>query len=107
MTNWLTVSTHTEDRQGLTNGGIGSDITIGTIGTLSLSASASRGDKQGNQYSAGYSYYGNIWGINYQHIQRSENFANLSSYRSTTTLSRQSDRATLSLSPWGKSAWRI
>lgn len=102
LTNWLTVSTHTEDRQGLTNGGIGSDITIGTIGTLSLSASASQGDKQGNQYSAGYSYYGNIWGINYQHIQRSENFANLSSYRSTTTLSRQSDQATLSLSPWGK-----
>lgn len=102
LTNWLTLSSHTEDRQGLTNAGIGSDIGIGTLGTLSLSASASQGDKRGNQYSAGYSYYGNIWGINYQHTQRSENFANLSSYRSTATLSRQSDQATLSLSPWGK-----
>jgi outer membrane usher protein len=102
LTNWLTVSTHTEDRQGLTNAGVGSDIGIGTLGTLSLSTSASQGDEQGRQYSAGYSYYGNIWGINYQHIQRSENFANLSSYRSTATLSRQSDQATLSLSPWGR-----
>ncbi|HEO9305344.1 TPA: fimbrial biogenesis outer membrane usher protein [Klebsiella aerogenes] len=102
LTNWLTLSMHTEDRQGLTNGGVGSDIAIGALGTLSLSASTSKGDGQGDQYSAGYSYYGNIWGINYQHIQRSENFANLSSYRSTVTLSRQSDQATLSLSPWGK-----
>ncbi|EOW1326303.1 fimbria/pilus outer membrane usher protein [Klebsiella aerogenes] len=102
LTNWLTLSMHTEDRQGLTNGGVGSDIAIGALGTLSLSASTSKGDGQGDQYSAGYSYYGNIWGINYQHIQRSENFANLSSYRSTATLSRQSDQATLSLSPWGK-----
>ncbi len=102
LTNWLTLSMHTEDRQGLTNGGVGSDIAIGALGTLSLSASTSKGNGQGDQYSAGYSYYGNIWGINYQHIQRSENFANLSSYRSTVTLSRQSDQATLSLSPWGK-----
>lgn len=102
LTNWLTVSTHTEDRQGLTNAGIGSDFGIGTLGTLSLSASTSQGDDRGRQYSAGYSYYGNIWGMNYQHIQRSENFANLSSYRSTATLSRKSDQATLSLSPWGK-----
>ncbi|MFE1280927.1 fimbria/pilus outer membrane usher protein [Klebsiella aerogenes] len=102
LTNWLTLSMHTEDRQGLTNGGVGSDIAIGALGTLSLSASTSKGDGQGDQYSAGYSYYGNIWGINYQHIQRSENFSNLSSYRSTVTLSRQSDQATLSLSPWGK-----
>ncbi|MCI1035533.1 fimbria/pilus outer membrane usher protein [Raoultella terrigena] len=102
VSNWLTLSTHTEDREGLTNAGIGSDISVGTLGTLSLSASASQGEGKGNQFTSGYSYYSSAWGINYQHIQRSANFDNLSSYRSTATLSRQSDQATLSLSPWGR-----
>ncbi|WP_174508146.1 fimbria/pilus outer membrane usher protein [Klebsiella oxytoca] len=102
VSNWLTVSTHTEDREGLTNAGIGSDISVGTLGTLSLSASASQGEGNGNQLTSGYSYYSGIWGLNYQHIQRSADFDNLSSYRSTSTLSRQSDQATLSFSPWGR-----
>lgn len=102
VSNWLTLSTHTEDREGLTNAGVGSDISVGTLGTLSLSASASQGEGKGNQLTSGYSYYSGIWGVNYQHIQRSADFDNLSSYRSTSTLSRQSDQATLSLSPWGR-----
>lgn len=102
VSNWLTLSTHTEDREGLTNAGIGSDISVGTLGTLSLSASASQGEGNGNQLTSGYSYYSGIWGLNYQHIQRSADFDNLSSYRSTSTLSRQSDQATLSFSPWGR-----
>lgn len=102
VSNWLTLSTHTEDREGLTNAGIGSDISVGTLGTLSLSASASQGEGKGNQLTSGYSYYSGIWGVNYQHIQRSADFDNLSSYRSTSTLSRQSDQATLSFSPWGR-----
>ncbi|XXD11761.1 fimbria/pilus outer membrane usher protein [Klebsiella sp. R445] len=102
VSNWLTLSTHTEDREGLTNAGIGSDISVGTLGTLSLSASASQGEGKGSQLTSGYSYYSGIWGVNYQHIQRSADFDNLSSYRSTSTLSRQSDQATLSFSPWGR-----
>lgn len=102
VSNWLTLSTHTEDREGLANAGIGSDISVGTLGTLSLSASASQGEGNGNQLTSGYSYYSGIWGLNYQHIQRSADFDNLSSYRSTSTLSRQSDQATLSFSPWGR-----
>lgn len=102
VSNWLTLSTHTENREGLANAGIGSDISVGTLGTLSLSASASQGEGNGNQLTSGYSYYSGIWGLNYQHIQRSADFDNLSSYRSTSTLSRQSDQATLSFSPWGR-----
>lgn len=100
--NWLTLSTHTEDREGLTNAGIGSDIGVGNLGTLSLSGSASRGEGDGNQFTSGYSYYGSSWGVSYQHIRRSAGYDNLSTYGSTATLSRQSDQATLSLSPWGR-----
>ncbi|WP_139536307.1 fimbria/pilus outer membrane usher protein [Klebsiella spallanzanii] len=102
LNNWLTLSAHTEDRKGLTNAGIGGDIGVGNLGTLSLSTSASRSEGNGNQFTAGYSYYGNSWGVNYQHIQRSANYDNLSTYGSVTALSRQSDQATLSLSPWGR-----
>lgn len=102
LNNWLTLSAHSEDRKGLTNAGVGGDIGVGNLGTLSLSTSASRGQGNGNQFTAGYSYYGNSWGINYQHIQRSANYDNLSTYGSTSMLSRQSDQATLSLSPWGR-----
>ena len=102
VNNWLTLSTHTEDRKGLTNAGIGSDIGVGNLGTLSLSTSASRGDGSGNQLTAGYSYYASSWGVNYQHIRRSADYNNLSTYGSVAALSRQSDQATLSLSPWDR-----
>ena len=102
VNNWLTLSTHTEDRKGLTNAGIGSDIGVGNLGTLSLSTSASRGNGSGNQLTAGYSYYASSWGVNYQHIRRSADYNNLSTYGSVAALSRQSDQATLSLSPWDR-----
>lgn len=102
LSQWLTFSVHTEDREGLTNAGVGSDIGVGNWGTLSLSASASQGEGTGSQITSGYSYYGGRWGINLQHIQRSANFNNLSTWDSATSLSNRSDQATLSLTPWGK-----
>ncbi|MBU9819554.1 fimbrial biogenesis outer membrane usher protein [Rahnella sp. BCC 1045] len=45
LSNYLTLSGHTEIAQGLTLGGLGGDIAVGTWGTLSVSGSTSKADR--------------------------------------------------------------
>lgn len=44
LSNYLTLSTHTEFTQGLALGGLGADVAVGTWGTLSVSGSQSKAD---------------------------------------------------------------
>ncbi|KAF1069392.1 MAG: Outer membrane usher protein YehB [Pseudomonas citronellolis] len=91
----LTLSVHGEAAGGLSLGGAGADVAVGTLGTLSLAASQS--GTQGQQYLLGYSYYSRSLGLSLQHIQRSGDYRDLSSLGDDYQLAQRSDQATASL----------
>ncbi|MBK0035067.1 fimbrial biogenesis outer membrane usher protein [Erwinia sp. S43] len=101
LNNSFTLSLHAEGRPGLQLGGIGGDVAVGRWGTLSSAVSQSRADDSGNQYVVGYSYYTSYFGLAMQHLQRSENYTDISTWKTATQLSRQADQATLSFAPLG------
>ena len=103
----LTLSTHAEGRAGLTLAGIGSDIAVGHWGTLSGAISQSQANQQGSQYAVGYSYYSSLFGLSFQHLQRSQHYSDISSWKTSYQLSRQSDQATLSFAPLGPAVGNI
>ncbi|MGQ6549187.1 fimbria/pilus outer membrane usher protein [Serratia sp. IR-2025] len=143
LSNYLTLSGHSEATQGLALGGLGADIAVGTWGTLSLSASQSKANhppvatsdvvndqivrpntpgmphpnqnidnplgtkvtdkKDGSQYTLGYSYNSTLFSFSAQRASRTVGYQDLTSYTSNTRLSRQSDQATFSASPFGSS----
>lgn len=100
LTNYLTLSGHSELSDGLTLAGIGSDIAIGRWGTFSNAYSLD--DNNGQNYILGYSYYSQWFSIAVQHSQRTNDYQDLSTFRTTGQLSRRSDQATFSTSPFGK-----
>ncbi|WP_437616457.1 fimbria/pilus outer membrane usher protein, partial [Erwinia sp. V71] len=100
LTDSLSLSTHAEGREGLATGGVGADIALGLLGTLSTSISHSSPD--GQQLSVGYSYYGRRFSLSAQHLQRSRGYSDLSVYDTSATLSRRTDQLTLSTTPFGQ-----
>lgn len=91
----VTLSAHGESASGLKLAGAGADIGVGVYGTLSLAAtnSQSHSDK-GQQYLAGYSYYGRNFGVALQRVQRVGDYTDLSSVSGKFRLARRSDQAT-------------
>lgn len=100
LCNTVTGSLHGEAEAGLVLAGVGGDMRIGRWGTLSFSSSQSQTDKSGTQYSLGYSYTGQHWSFNAQHLQRSDQYIDLSSYRNDSQPSHRSEQATLTLIPY-------
>lgn len=95
----LTVSAHGESASGLKLAGAGADIGVGVYGTLSLAASNSDSNSgTGQQYVAGYSYYGRNVGFALQRLQRVGDYQDLTSVSSDFRLARRSDQATGTLS---------
>ena len=102
LTNHLTVAMQGEARAGLVKGGVGLDIAPWRLGTLSLSASQSQAQQSGQQYSAGYSWVSSLFNLNLSHTQRTQQYSDLSVYDTSATLSRHSEQATISFSPFGQ-----
>ncbi|MCG8708089.1 fimbrial biogenesis outer membrane usher protein [Brenneria sp. 4F2] len=102
LTNWLTLSTHAETARDLYLAGIGADFTVGRWGTLSSSYSHSDKDERGQQYTLGYSFYTQRFGLNVQHSGRDAGYRDLSAVNNGGRLSRQSNQATLSSQLFGK-----
>jgi outer membrane usher protein len=99
LTNHLTVSAHGESAGGLRLAGAGADVAVGVYGTLSMAASHSDAHRgKGQQYVAGYSYYGRMFGFALQRVQRTGAYQDLSSLNSNYRLARRSDQATGTLS---------
>lgn len=96
----LTLSGHSELSDGLALAGVGSDIAVGRWGTLSSAYSLN--DRNGQRYTLGYSYYSQWFSIAAQHSQRTSSYQDLTSFKSTVQLSRQSDQITFSTSPFGQ-----
>jgi len=104
VTDYLTVSAHGESASGLKLAGVGADVGVGVYGTLSLAATSSAGQhERGQQYVAGYSYYGRRAGFSLQRLQRVGNYQDLTSIDSKFRLARRSDQATgsINLDKWG------
>lgn len=100
LNNSLTLSGHTELSDGLTMAGLGSDMAVGRWGTLSNSYSLDVG--KGQRYTVGYTYYSHLFSVAVQHIQRTSNFQDLSTFRTKAQLSKRSDQVTFSTAPFGK-----
>ncbi|ORM65175.1 fimbrial assembly protein [Pantoea rwandensis] len=98
----LTLALQGEGREGLARTGVGADMAVARLGTLSLSASQSQAGGRGQQYSAGYSWYAPSFSLSVSHVQRSSGFSDLSVYNTSATLSRRAEQATLSLAPFGR-----
>ncbi len=100
----ITATVHSEMSHDLLLTGVGTDFTPGHWGTVSLSASSSQNNAyhRGYQYTSGWSYYSKYWSLNLQHINVSRNYQDLSTINSNAQLSRQSDQATISLIPAGR-----
>ncbi|MGV8924266.1 MAG: fimbria/pilus outer membrane usher protein [Ewingella sp.] len=60
-------------------------------------------EKNGNQYTVGYSYYSTRFSISALRSSRTPGYQDLTSYTSSTRLSRQADQITFSTSPFGTS----
>lgn len=114
LTDYLTVSGHTELSRRLLLNGMGQDIKVGRWGTLTGAYSMSRlhsdpsyaagnasDTPTGSQYLLGYSYYSDLFGLSLQHSQRSAGYRDLSTYDSDATLSRRSEQFIFSISPFG------
>ena len=101
INNSITASLHTEATDGLLLTGAGTDFTPGRWGTISLSASRSQNKTRGRgeQYSSGWSYDDRYWSLNLQRIRTLAHYQDLSVEDSTREFSRQSEQATLTISP--------
>ncbi len=64
-------------------------------------------NKNGTQYTLGYSYYGQYFSVSALRSSRSPGYQDLTSYTSNTSLSRQADQVTFSTSPFGKSGGTV
>src|SRR5471030_3186928 len=60
-------------------------------------------DKNGSQYTVGYSYYSNRFSLSALRSSRTPGYQDLTSYTSDTRLSRRADQVTFSTSPFGTS----
>ena len=98
----LSLALQGEGRGGLARMGVGADMAVARLGTLSLSASQSQSGQSGQQYSAGYSWYAPSFSLSISHVQRTAAFSDLSVYHTSATLSRRAEQATLSLAPFGR-----
>src|SRR5471030_1066 len=65
--------------------------------------SSDTNDKNGNQYTVGYSYYSTRFSLSALRSSRSPGYQDLTSYTSNTRLSRKADQVTFSTSPFGQS----
>src|SRR5476649_771973 len=65
--------------------------------------SSDTNDKNGNQYTVGYSYYSTRFSLSALRSSRSPGYQDLTSYTSNTRLSRKADQVTFSTSPFGTS----
>lgn len=115
VTNWLTVAGNAESAKELALGGVGSNLLLYRFGVLSGSYSmsyngknalkvedspsvVSKNDRSGHQQSLSYTYTTNSYSINAQREWRSQEYGNLSSYKSGFRLGRRSDQVTASTS---------
>lgn len=120
LTNYVTIEGRAEGAKNLSVGGLGSNIMLGSFGVLSGSYSGSatnadafysddalpsqkrftnkKGHITGEQTSIGYSYTNSFFSINAKRIIRSEDYGDLSSYKSNYRLDRRVDQLTGSLS---------
>lgn len=102
VNNHLTLSAHGESASGLRLAGAGADVAVGVYGTLSVAASHSdHRQGTGQQYVAGYSYYGRNLGLALQRTERVGDYQDLSSISSKYRLARRADQATATLSVQG------
>lgn len=60
-------------------------------------------EKNGNQYTIGYSYYSTVFSLSALRSSRTPGYQDLTSYSSETRLSRKADQVTFSTSPFGQS----
>ncbi len=95
----LTLEGHVESGESLQLGGLGGNLRVATFGVLNAAVAQSRLDGQrGQQVALGYQYNSRRLGFNYQHVQRSGEYADLSRLDSPLArLSRRSEQLTLSL----------
>jgi outer membrane usher protein len=108
LSDYFTAETHAEVGEELRLGGVGATIGLGNVGTLSTSVAQSQYDgKQGQQTNIGYSYYSTTFGFGAQHVQRNEEFVDISMLsaldagRDELSLAKTSDQVTFSFSPPG------
>lgn len=123
LTNWLTVEGRAEGAKKLGVGGVGVNLLLDRFGVLSGSYSGSyagdgafkgenrpfffaedadvkfkAGSLHGDQASFGYTYTQRRFSLNLQRVIRSEDYGDLSSYKSGFRLNRRTDRITGSTS---------
>ncbi|WP_322054258.1 fimbria/pilus outer membrane usher protein [Paraburkholderia bannensis] len=78
LRNWLTLQSHLETAKSLRNGGFGSIVGIGNVGSLSLAiAGSSASSASGALYSAGYQYIGRRFSISLQGAQATPGYRDL------------------------------
>src|SRR5471032_1557208 len=65
--------------------------------------SSDTNDKNGNQYTVGYSYYSTRFSLSALRSSRSPGYQDLTSYTNNTRLSRKADQVTFGTSPFGQS----
>lgn len=104
LKDWLTVGGHVEATSGIQVAGGGGQVLIGTYGVLAATLEGSTGNESdgGSQYSIGYSYFSSGGGINLQHTQRTDGYADIGTLYGSELL-RSSDQVvgTLSLGRQG------
>ncbi|WP_235432606.1 fimbria/pilus outer membrane usher protein [Pragia fontium] len=124
LTNWMTLEGRVEGASALKVEGAGANIMLGSFGVLSASYSTSQAKagafkpvndpvfsdgshpqpvsnskkENGNQKSIGYSYNQRYFNIHAQRVMRDEEYGDLSSYKSSYRLNKQTDQITGSTS---------
>lgn len=106
VNNYVTFSSHSELSNNLALGGIGTDIALWRLGTFSNAITVSRNQDgefngSGSQYTLGYSWLGPRFSVSLQHQQRSGEYRDLSVLNSDARLSKRSEQATLTATPFG------
>lgn len=104
LTNKLTLSGHVEGSKGLKLAGAGADATLGYYGILSASYTQSDAEKAGHQYTLGYSYNSAQFGFYAQHSKRNAPFQDLSTFKTSSTQSAETNQVTLSMAPFGQAS---
>jgi outer membrane usher protein len=106
LSDYFTAETHAEVGEVLRLGGVGATIGLGNAGTLSTSVAQSQYDgKKGLQTNVGYSYYSNTFGFGAQHVQRNDEFVDVSMLsalelgRDELSLAKTTDQVTFSFNP--------
>ena len=95
----FTLESHVETAESLMLGGLGGNMRLGNFGVLNAALAQSQFDgEQGQQVALGYQYNSQRLGFNYQRLQRSGEYADLSRVDTPyMRLSKSSEQVTLSL----------